>query len=86
MEAVREEGMKIPDGFSMLGMSEVLESIFGKYKTISTRDGKEYSGLLSENDTTYTITDVRLENEKLKILPSVLALMNSVPLRRRIPP
>ncbi|MEE9573752.1 MAG: DNA polymerase domain-containing protein [Candidatus Neomarinimicrobiota bacterium] len=48
----------------------------GKYKTILTRDGKEFSGLLSEEDTTYTITDVRLENEQLKKIPTVIDKTN----------
>ena len=48
----------------------------GKYKTVITQDGKDYSGLLSENDTTYTVTDVRLENEKLKKVPIVIEKSN----------
>ena len=48
----------------------------GKYKTIITRDGKEYAGLLSEDDTTYTVTDVRLENEGLKKVPIVIKKSN----------
>lgn len=37
IEAIKEEGSKIPRGVSMLGTSEVLESIFGKYKTFSSK-------------------------------------------------
>ena len=48
----------------------------GKYKTILTRDGEEFSGLLSEDETTYTVIDVRLENEKLKKIPTVIKKSN----------
>ena len=48
----------------------------GKYKTLITHDGKTYSGLLSENDATYTVTDVRLENEQLKKIPTVIDKTN----------
>ncbi len=37
VEALREESAKIPNGSSLLGSSEIIESIIGKYKTISSK-------------------------------------------------
>ena len=37
-----------------------------KYKTIKTNDDKIYSGLISEDEKTYKILDISLEDEKLK--------------------
>ena len=45
-EAVKVEAAKIPKGMLMLGCSDVIESIFGKYKQISSRSPLKTMGQL----------------------------------------
>ena len=46
--------------------------INSKYKTIKTRDGKLHSGLISEDDKTYTVLDITLEDERLKKIKNII--------------
>ena len=56
----------MPDILQGLLAARKVTRIKSKYKTLTTNDGKMYSGLLDVKDSKYTITDICLENERLK--------------------
>jgi len=43
-----------------------------KYKTIKTKSGENYSGLISEDGDNYNVTDITLEDEQLKKIKNVV--------------
>lgn len=61
-----DEKAIMPSILSGLLAARKATRVNSKYKTITTKDNKKYSGLLSEKDDTYVIVDIKLENEALK--------------------
>lgn len=62
-EALAEEGKKIPEGKTLLGSSDVIESLLGKYKELA---GKSPQGELGASVLLLPLLGAELSNEEIK--------------------